>query len=130
MTRSWREQIKLGEPLRNVRPAVDEAMRGLLEDRERSGFEKGRIEGERALSEQLLRQRSELLELQNGLLRSLRLAVPELIQAAEKTLVQLALEAAEKVVADCPITLGMIEHAIRETLSRAESSCELTVLLH
>jgi flagellar assembly protein FliH len=127
---SWREAISFNIPVLNVRLAADEHFQSTIKAREEASYEKGVVDGERALSEQLLRQRGELLALQSGVFQSLREAFPELIRASEKNLVLLALEAAQKLVAECPITLPMIEAAVRETLARAESTSNLTIVLN
>ena len=101
------ETVHFAKPLRAVCVALAPYPADLEErfgERERLSFERGRHEGERALSEQLLRQRSELAELQNGVLNSLRLAVTQVTNECEGAMVALALEIAGKVVADTPIS--------------------------
>ena len=46
-------------------------------------FERGRAEGEKELSEQLLRQRREMLELQQGVLKFMQEAVPQVVRQCE-----------------------------------------------
>ena len=66
-----RETIRLAAPCREVKIARSGERETLrLEDLQAS-YERGRIDGERALSEQLVRQRAEVMELQTGVLRSL-----------------------------------------------------------
>jgi flagellar assembly protein FliH len=101
-----------------------------IHEREQSSFERGRREGERALSEQLLRQRAELTELQNGVLASLRGAVTQVTRDCEGAMVALALEIAGKIVADMPISSEMVEAAVREALTHVEQQSSLTVLLN
>ena len=86
--------------------------------------------GEKRLGEQLLRQRSELLELQNGVLASLREAVPQVFQQSESALIQLALETARKLVGDLPVSVEMVETAVRFALSQVEESAEFHIYLH
>jgi len=95
-----------------------------------TAFENGRREGERALSEQLLRQRSELLELQHGVLASLRQSIAQVTHECEGALVALALEIAGKLVAGAPISSVMVEAAVREALTQVEQQGRLTVLLN
>jgi flagellar assembly protein FliH len=98
--------------------------------REQAAFERGLAEGEKRLGEQLVRQRSELLELQNGVLASLREAVPEVLRQSESALIQLALEAARKLVGELPVSAGMVEAAVRSALAQVEESTEFHVYLH
>jgi flagellar assembly protein FliH len=129
----WSDSIYFVQPLRDVRllaeaPAQD--WNDFLRDREQAAFERGRHEGENALSEQLLRQRNETVELQSGVLESLRRAVAQVIQESESALIDLALEAAQKIVAGMPVTLEMVENVVKEALKQAEGSTEITVKLH
>jgi flagellar assembly protein FliH len=71
-----------------------------------------------------------LLELQAGVLDSMRRMLPQLARECEKTLVALALQAAEKLVAGLPVSAELIEASIREALAKVEDSSEMTVLLH
>ena len=95
-----------------------------------AGYERGRIEGEKALSEQLFKQRGELHELLHGTLNSLRQAVPQVVRDTENTMVSLALEVARKLVLDMPISVAMVEAAVRDALAHVESSTQITVRLH
>jgi flagellar assembly protein FliH len=128
------ETIHFPHPLRDVRPAVvadaadvDELQ---VREREQAAYERGRLEGERALSAQLLKQRGELLEAQNGVLESLRNAVPQVVREAELTVVALALDVAQKLVAGLPISAEMIEAAVREGLAQVEETSEFHIALH
>jgi flagellar assembly protein FliH len=95
-----------------------------------ASYERGRLEGERALSEQLVRQRAEVMELQTGLLASLRETVPQVAREAERTLVTLALEAAQKLVSGMPVSAESIEAAVKEAIAQVEDTAEFTVQLH
>ena len=70
----WFKTVSFSEPLRDARfirphsPDSREAVEARVVQREEAAFARGVTEGERRLSEQLLRQRAELLELQNGFL--------------------------------------------------------------
>lgn len=101
-----------------------------LRDAEAQAFERGREQGEKELSDQLIRQRSELLELQNGILDSLRQVIPQLTRECEHTLVALALQAAQKLVAGLPISAELIEATVREALAKLEETSASTVLLN
>lgn len=125
------EKILLTAPLRNVRLAsADSLAEARQRAREQESYERGRRDGERALSEQLFQQRGELLELQQGVLEALRKAVPQVISECERALVALALEAAAKLVASLPVSGEMVEAAVREALGQVEQSSEFTVLLN
>jgi len=59
-------------------------------DREQAAYERGRLDGEKALNERLMQQRNELLELQQGVLKSLQQAVPQVMRDCEQALTALA----------------------------------------
>lgn len=129
----WSDTIPFRRPLRDVRlliqaPAQD--WRGHLEEREQAAYERGRRDGERALSVQLVQQRNEMSELQHGVVEALRNALPQVVLEAQTALVKLALESAEKVIAGLPITPAIVEGVIREALQQIEGSAEITVQLH
>jgi flagellar biosynthesis/type III secretory pathway protein FliH len=113
-----------------VVPPGSEERERIWREREQAAFEYGRTQGERALSEQLVRQRAELLELQNGVLTSLSQAIPRLIHESEKALVLLALEAVEKWQAGVPVAVEIIEAVVREAMQQTEATSELTVFLN
>ena len=101
-----------------------------LQEREAAAYERGRQDGESTLSKQLLQQRNEIAEMQHGVLQSLTNAIPQVVQATETALMDLALEAARRLVAGLPITSEMIEAVVRETVQQVEGSAEITVQLH
>src|SRR5689334_17396279 len=98
----WPQPISFDAPFQEVRlvspapapPAVD-----LAAERENAAYERGRREGENALREQLILQRNEMGGILNGVLESLRNAIPQLVNQTEAALIQLALESAQKIVA-------------------------------
>jgi len=127
------EPIALTRVLRDVRllaqaPAQD--WQEHLREREQAAYERGRRDGERALSEQLLRQRNEIAELQQGVLESLRRIVGPVGEEAESALIQLALESAQKIVAGLPISLALVENVVREALRQVEDTAEIVIQLH
>jgi flagellar assembly protein FliH len=129
----WHEAIHFSKPLRDARMAVTpytSKLEARIREREQLSFERGCREGERALSEQLMRQRSELTELQNGVLDSLRQAVVQVTHDSEGAMVALALEIAGKVVADTPISSEIVEAAVREALAQVEQQGNLVVSLN
>jgi flagellar assembly protein FliH len=125
--------ITFTAPLRDVRLAAT-ASTADAEQRQRqsedAAYERGRHDAEKSLSEQLLQQRGEILELHQGVVTSLRNAVPELVQATEKSLIALALETAEKLVAGMPIKPQMIEGVVREAIGQIEDNTDMTIHLH
>ena len=125
--------IRFTAPLRDVRPMSNDPGRELERrhgEAEQAAYERGRRDGEKALSEQLLQQRAEMLELHRGVVDSLRAAVPQVIHDTEKALVTLALEAAGRIVAGLPVTSKMVEAVVREAVKQVEDSTEITVQLH
>lgn len=134
----WSETIHFSRPLRGVQtgppaeavapplPAVVEPSPELLQ----AAYERGRHDGERALSEQLLKQRAEMQELLQGTLTALRGAVPQVIRDTENLMVSLALEVAQKLVAEMPISVSMVEAAVRDALGQVEGTAKFTVRLH
>lgn len=129
----WADTIYFGQPLREVRlltsaPAQD--WQQFLRAREEAAFEQGRRAGESALSEQLLRQRNEIVELQRGILASLQAALPKVAHEAESALIDLTLESARKIVAGLPVDAALVEHTVREALRQAEDTAEIVIQLH
>lgn len=128
-----REIILLPKPLREARlvfmPQVASASNSAVAD-EQAAYERGRRDGEKALSEQLIRQRGELIELQNGVLKSLRASVNDVTRECEGAMIALALEIAGKLVGDLPISSEMVEASVREALASVEQQSSLTVLLN
>ncbi len=131
---SWSETITLPKPLRDVFLAVPKPTGGSGarsgKDQWQAGYDLGRIEGEKALSEQLLKQRAETQELFQGLLTSLRQAVPQVIHDTESMMVALVLEVAQKLVANMPISAAMVEAAVQDALSHVEGTAQVTIRLH
>lgn len=125
--------ITLTTPLRDVclvtpdnRVQIEQKQR----EAEAAAYERGRREAEKALSEQLIQQRGEILELQRGVLTSLQNAIPQLIHESEKALIELAMEAAQKIVGALPISSEMVEGVVREAAGQLEHSTEIAVHLH
>jgi flagellar assembly protein FliH len=129
----WSDSIPFSHPLLGVRtlmraPAQD--WQEHLREREQEAYERGRRDGERALGGQLLQQRNETVELQKGILDSLRRVVPQVAQEAEAAIIELALEAARKLVAGQPITAELVEAVVREGLRQVEDTAEIIIQLH
>jgi flagellar assembly protein FliH len=129
----WSESIPFRHPLRCVRPLTQAPLQDWqehLREREQSAYERGQRDGEHALSGQLLQQRNETVELQKGILDSLRRVVPQVVQEAEAALISLALEAAQKFVAGLPINAALVETVIRDALRQVEDTAEIVIQLH
>jgi flagellar assembly protein FliH len=127
------DKIQFHAPLLEVRlaaPPHNEAQERRIRERERTSFELGRAEGEKALGVQLVQQRSDLLALQNGVLDALRQCIAHNAREQEGLLVELALEVAQKLVAGIAITPEMVESAVHEALSQMQESTDFTVVLH
>ncbi len=125
-----RETVKFAGPLREVKLARSGDREALRQQDLKASYESGRLEGERALSEQLVRQRAEVMELQTGVLASLRDAVPLVTRDCERALVTLALEAAQRLAFGLPISTEMIEASVKEACAEVEDTAEFTVQLH
>jgi len=129
----WADTILFDRPLRDVclligAPAQD--WQKFLHEREQAAFEKGRRDGESALNEQLLHQRNETIEMQRGILDSLRRTLPQVIHESETSVIELALATAQKIVANLPIDAAMVEATVREALRQTEDTAEITIQLH
>lgn len=125
-----RDTIRFSAPLREVKLGRSGDRETVRREDLQASYEKGRLEGERALSEQLVRQRAEVMELQTGVLAGLRAAVPQVARDCERVLVSLALEAAQKLVFGLPVSPELVESAIKEACSQVEGTASFTVQLH
>jgi flagellar assembly protein FliH len=129
----WLETVRFSQPLREARLNANWSVREWevqLRLREKAAWESGRIDGEKALSEQLVRQRGELIDLQQGIFHSLTQTIPQVARDCEEILVQLAIETAQKLVGSLPISPEMIEATVREAISQVEEETDFLVLLN
>ncbi len=128
----WHETIRFSHPLRDLRLGGEpgQPTGPTLEEQLRVRYEEGMREGEKRLRDQLLQQRADLLELQNGVLQSLGQCLPQVRSECEATLVELALEVAQKLVAGLPISAKTVSKAVREALDHLEASQDVVVRLH
>lgn len=130
---AWTEPIRLPTALYDARlsgSARPDSLEQRTREAERLAYERGRQETEKALHEQLERQRAELTQLQNGVLKSLRESIAQVARECEGTLVSLALEVARKLVAGMPISEAHVEAAVRDALADIEDKTGLHVRLH
>jgi flagellar assembly protein FliH len=131
----WRESLALPKRPRDVvlldPPAPPSAeTRAISEEELRASYQRGREDGEKAMSEQLLRQRAELHEVMRGVVTSMRDAIPQMLRETENTLISLSLVAAQKLVAGLPISTAMVEAVVRDALAQVEGAAQFTVRLH
>lgn len=130
---NWSNSIALEQPLQDVRlltkvPVMD--WQEHLREREKAAYEQGRRDGEQALGEQLLRQRNEMVELQNGVVTSLKQMLPQMAREMESALVRLALESAKKIVSGVKIDVKVVEAVVREALGQVQDMAEVSIRLH
>ncbi len=111
-------------------PAASDQNDPAAVQREREAYERGHLEAERALRQQLVQQRADLQALQAGVLASLRDAIPQFLNRNEQAFVGLAMETARRLVSGIEINPAMIEAAVREALNQAKNSGKITVLLN
>ena len=126
----FRESICLAEPLREARLAGESRSAAASQEQLAARYEQGLRDGEKALREQLLQQRADVLELQKGVLQALKQTLPQVRAECEAVLVALALEVAQKLVAGLPVEPAMVEAAVREALGHVEETHQVTVLLN
>jgi flagellar biosynthesis/type III secretory pathway protein FliH len=100
--------------------------RDTLEERFREGYEAG----QKALSQQLIEQRKQIIDVQNGLFRSIQAALPGVVAECERSIVLLAIESARKVVQSLPITVEMMEEVVKRALAELQDTAEYEVLVH
>ena len=125
-------RCSLNEPLRDVllAGAVRAPDRGeQLAAAEEAAYQRGRADGEAALNEQLMQQRSELLTLQRNVFDALEQTMPRVRQECQRALVQLAAEVARKLVCGLPVSSAMIEAAIQEALGQVDDHTDLHLYL-
>ena len=125
--------IHLHQPLRDIRSRAtgsSSTMPTETEALERAAYDRGRRDGENALREQLLAQRNEFLELQRGVIQSIRDAVPQVVRDSETAVLHLAIETAQRLVAALPVSAEMVEASVREALGQVADTSEVTVLLN
>jgi flagellar assembly protein FliH len=106
--------------------------------REQAGYERGRMEAEKAFAERIeqlraeweTEHRTETVRALERLNREVHDQMAETCKTLEKHLVNLAVEAAIRLVCNLPISSEMVEASVQEAVSQAEQCSEITVLLH
>ena len=126
-------KVRLSQPLKRVRVRLgsesfisEGQFRDTLEERFRQGYEAG----QKALAEQLIEQRKQIIDIQHGLFRSIQAALPGVVAECERSIVLLAIESARKVVQSLPITHEMVEESVKRALAELQDTAEYEVLLH
>ena len=71
-----------------------------------------------------------MLELQQGVLKSLQQAVPQVVRDCEQALTALALAVAQKLVSGLPVSVEMVEAAVQEALGEVEETTDYHIYLH
>jgi len=124
--------IEFSEPARDVYllDAQTEKLRNYEIEREKEIYMRGRIEGEQILSQQLIQQRAQMQELQNGLFDSLKQSVPLLAAQCEPILVELAVEVCKKIVDGLSVNAEMISASIKTALKQVGDTSEITVFIN
>jgi flagellar biosynthesis/type III secretory pathway protein FliH len=127
----WSETLTLPKPLRDAASAGEPARDARAESAEevRASYER-RARRRKAMSEQLLPAARGDARIVRGVLESLRQAVPQIVRDTENTMIALALSVAQKLVADMPISVAMVEAAVRDALAQVEGTAQFTVRLH
>ena len=126
----YNESLAFAQPLREVEISRFGDRRVMHEQDLEAAFQRGRIHGEASLSEQLIRQRSAVADLHNGVLASLRDAIPQVIRDTENALVELAFEVARKIAVGAPIDAAQLQAAVQEAVAQAADTSEMTVQLN
>ncbi len=129
----WPEPIRFHRPVRSVSLGRDTPVPDLVlatRESEEAAYQRGLADGERRLGEQLVQQRTELQQLHTGVLQALREAASGVIHDTESTVLELAFEVAQKVIAETPISRELIEANIRAALAEAEEATEFYIHLH
>jgi len=126
-------KIRFHAPLRNIWAGTSRELlltQAEVDERLRDQFQNGFDAGQKSLGEQLMQQRSDLLQVQNGVLKSLRESLPAVIQNCEQALAQLAIETVARVIGDIPISTEIVESALRLALEELKGTTEYVVHLH
>ncbi len=125
------ERLTLTSPIREVRLVPQQLLpAGGNAEAERQAYQRGRQEAEKELRAQMIQQRAELGQLQQGVLRSLSNSLLDVRRQSEVMLIDLALEVAVKMVASFPISKELVATRVREALDQADASSEIAVHLH
>lgn len=101
-----------------------------LDELLKASYERGRMDAEKSLRQQLLEQRVELQRLFQGALTALQQAVPQVVRDTEQAMITLAFEIARKLVGELPISARMVEASVRDALAQIEGTAEFDVRLH
>ena len=125
--KTHRHAISFSRAPQNIKLVPTKRSNGVTDQ---ATYEQGRRDGEKALQEQLLQQRNDLLALERGVLDSLQQILPRIIQEGEQAMTLLCLEVAQKLVADLPITAEMVSASIQEALDQIQEATEYHIDIH
>jgi hypothetical protein len=122
-------KVKLAKSPANLHhcalPPLPADYRRWLKEREEESFERGRAQAEQGLAAQIVSQRQEMVQLQNGVLKAINDAVSQVVRDTERTLVEIALATASRLVSGLPISAEVVEAAIREALTQVEETANV-----
>ncbi|MDX1952347.1 MAG: FliH/SctL family protein [Verrucomicrobiota bacterium] len=126
------ETIKFHQPLKAARVtgSWNLEVENRIKSRESASYQKGMQDGQRSLGEQLLAQRSDLIQLQSGILGSLKNAVPQVAKQCEEHLITLTVQLVERIVGAAAVSQESIASAVRDALAQVEEATSYTILLH
>ena len=126
-------KLQCHAPLRNVRLVDGEQRRreeeNLRQAREKA-FQEGFEAGQKSIGEQVVQQRTQLVELQRGIFESLTRVMPGLATQCEAELVRLSLQCCKRVVVGLPITAEMVECVLKEALAEVQGIDQYTIRMH
>ena len=105
-------------------------MEGTVAAREQAAYERGLHDGRKSMNDAMLQQRCDLRSLETGVLSSLKDLVPAVKANCESAMVALALELAQKVLGNVPISPEIVEGVVREALRDVEDAPDCHVLLN
>lgn len=129
----WPEIIRVTQPLRDVQltaPTWSAELEVRIQERERAAAERGRAEAQKFIGEQLIAQRTQLMELQEGILGAMKDSIPGVVRDCETHLATLALEVARKLVDDLPVSAQMVEAAISTAMRQVEESAHYSIYVN
>lgn len=130
---NWSNVITLHQPLADVQLQIKPLMQDLpapAREPERATQEEGRRQAELVANAQLMQQRKEMQELQNGILHSLKQMLPQMAQEMETALIELAMESAKKISGAIKIDVKLVENVVRQALTQIQDTSNICVQLH
>ena len=116
----------------------EEVRSRILVEREKSGYDRGRIDASQEYETRLHQMRSELdnsrrngvTNLLANLERTVQIQVTRKLRELETQLIELSTEAAIRLVNGAPISTLMLEGSVREALANAEQHSGIVIYMH